>query len=110
VTEEGERKMLLGQIQNLNEYISHNQFMGVPLDIPAHLLVGAIMAVFLLKMTKNKRTILLLILSIALMKEAYDQEIMTNTLQENIKDTVVTMLIPLVIVFFQSIPLGRQIR
>ena len=92
------------------EFISHNELWGIPLDILAHLIVGAICAYILLKAKKSYQACLISILILALVKELHDQQIMTNTLQENIKDIVVTMIPPFLLIYFDQLKTKKSIR
>lgn len=102
--------MRIPYLHSFFEFISHNSFFGIPLDIIAHLFVGAFIAIFFINRTKNYLITFSFILFIALTKEYYDQNVMTNTLQENIKDIVVTLMPLLLLYLIHQLRFNRQIR
>lgn len=85
------------------EFISKTSFYGLPLDIPAHIIVGGLIAYLFLKVSDNYKICLTLIFAIALTKELFDQRIMTNTLTENFKDIFFTMAPPILIIHLHQI-------
>ena len=102
--------MRIPYLHSFFEFISHNSFFGIPLDILAHLFMGAFFSVLLLKKTKSYLITFSFILFIALTKEYYDQNVMTNTLQENIKDIIVTLVPFLFLYLTHQLRINRQFR
>jgi hypothetical protein len=102
--------MRVPYLHSFFEFISHNNLFGIPLDIPAHLIVGAIASYYILRKTQSIKTCLISILLIALMKELYDQKVMTNTLLENIKDITITMLPAFLLVYFHQLKTSRALK
>ena len=80
--------------------ISQTKIWGViPLDIILHSLVGIAVTLVILKKKKKGHFLALIIVSLlAILKEIYDSGTMTATLLEAIKDILVTILFPLLLI------------
>ncbi len=78
------------------QYISTTKlFNVVPLDILLHITIGYIVYIGIKNILKLNYTIsYIVILALEILKEFIDSFSMTNTLEENIKDFIATMLIP----------------
>ncbi|GEM_PF-6611121 len=68
-----------------------------PLDKVLHLLVGMFITIVMRLFKFRMRMIFLIIAVVALIKEAIDSRIMTNTIEENILDAIATFSYPLLL-------------
>jgi len=86
-------------VTNFSASLSSYYILGaLPADTFVHFLVGAIVSVTLLKKTKlSFGKVAMVVCILALGKELYDQGVMTNTLEENIKDFSATVFYPVIL-------------
>lgn len=87
----------------LQKYISDHTFAGIPLDIIAHITVAAFITVVLLKMHLRLVYVVLIVFSIAIIKEIIDWQFQVKvSADESFKDIVVTMLYPMLISYLRT--------
>lgn len=89
------------EIYKILGYISKESIYGIKLDIIAHLFFGTIIFVILKKFSNTRKAFIGITL-IAILKEVHDTTIMTNTYTENIKDLIITLLIPTYLIYRQK--------
>lgn len=83
------------EVHNLLGYISNTKIAGtIPLDIVMHLFVAYFIMIILLKCNIKIIRAYLIVLTLSLFKEVFDSFSLTNTIDENIKDLLVSMIFP----------------
>lgn len=82
-------------IRILMAYIANTDIFGIKLDIFAHFIFGVLITVFLKKRKMSWPKIFLILLAVCLVKEIYDSFALTASLGEAIKDTLVTLIYPI---------------
>lgn len=79
-------------------YISNTKIAGViPLDIVMHLTISYTLMIILLLRKVRFIYAYLLVLFLAIGKEVFDSFSLTNTISENFKDLVVSMIFPTIL-------------
>ncbi len=75
-------------------WIGNTKLLGISLDIPAHLLIGAILGYWLTTKQWSARRVYLFILALELLKEAYDFPAILKNQEylEPVKDVLITLL------------------
>jgi len=94
-------------IHPIFEFISGHSLGVIPLDILAHLTISALIMLIMLKMRVSAQKIILTVLALAILKELYDLPRLSNTPIENLKDIVVSMLIPVVFLRYKSLKASK---
>lgn len=83
------------EIHNVLGYISNTKILGfIPLDIAAHLVVAYVIMVILLKCNIKIIKAYFIVFSLCVLKEVFDSFSITNTIEENLKDLFVSMILP----------------
>ena len=95
----------INSLRDVFGFISTYKIAGIiPLDIIAHLLVGFLIMVFLLrKLNLKYHWSLLVVLIISLLKEYYDSLGPGRTMDEHLKDVLFTLVFPFIIGFIRFI-------
>lgn len=86
--------MKIPLIHPIFEFISSNSLGPIPLDIVAHLLISAVITYALFRKGISPKKIIFTILILAVAKEIYDLPRLSNSPSENVKDILVSMIIP----------------
>lgn len=96
---------MLEYLHNFLGFISNTKILGlIPLDIFAHLLVSY--SIFIYLLYKRKFPILLsyiVVFTLSIFKEIFDSFSLTNTVEENVKDILVSMIFPTAIILVRYI-------
>ncbi len=96
-------------LNNVLGYISNTKLWGfIPLDVIMHLLVSYLIMFIMLWRKVRFRYAYLVVLLLSLIKEFYDSFTLTNVLSENIKDLLVSMCFPTLLLVVWKIK-GRKI-
>jgi len=87
-------------VENVLAYISKTVLWGwLPLDILAHAIVSYVLFLIAYKLKFSYWKTLLFIFVLALLKEFHDSFALTSSMDEHIKDLIVTMIIPFLLFF-----------
>lgn len=81
-------------IRNFLEWVSSNDFLGMPLDILFHFFGGMLFTLICLKIHIRFIWIFSAVVILSLLKEVFDSSTMTWTWIEATKDVLVTILFP----------------
>lgn len=83
------------ELHSILGYISNTKLLGfIPLDIVMHLVVAYIIMVILLKCNLKIIKAYFIVLILCICKEVFDSFSLTNAIEENIKDLLVSMIFP----------------
>ena len=89
-------------------YISKSTLFGfLPLDILAHLIVGTGVTIIGLKLKFKFSYVFLFLLFLCLAKEYYDSFVITSSAQEHLKDFIVTMIYPMILIIIRNITTSK---
>ena len=96
-------------IHSLLGFISNTKIVGViPLDIVMHLLVSYLLMAVLIVKKVPFRFAYLSVFILAIAKEIFDSFSLTNELEENLKDLVISMILPTILLMVWKIK-GQRI-
>lgn len=99
------------EIHNFFGYISNTTIAGViPLDIAMHVLVAYLIMFILLKCKVSSAISFLIVLGLSITKEIFDSFSLTNTIGENLKDLIASMLLPTILLLIAKSKKSSQRR
>jgi hypothetical protein len=91
------------KLHNLLGYISTTKLFGwIPLDILVHFSMGMIITILALKKLKSSSKAFLITLALAILKEIFDSFSLTASWEEALKDVLITLIYPLLILVTHS--------
>lgn len=89
---------MMRQVNRILGTISDTTLFGfLPLDIVMHLVLGAIITFTFLKITKSAMKAFIICFIVAIAKEVYDSNTLVASWQESIKDIIVTIIYPVLL-------------
>jgi len=93
---------LLGKISNIK------LFGFLPLDVLLHIVASYIIIILLLKSKMNQSRAYMIVLGLALVKEIFDSFTLGSSVDESIKDVLVSMLMPTLVVLIRFVKRGNS--
>lgn len=84
-------------MQELLSYINDNSFLGIPMDVVAHFMVGAFIVISGLMFRIPFGAVLVVLFTLTTAKEVRDFLVYNSPLDENIKDYFFSFLYPLIL-------------